>query len=46
MKERPLKQVGKFSYLGSKVNRIGQIHNEINEMIKKPSRFCQLVMDY
>ena len=37
MKERPLKEVDTFSYLGSAVTRNGKIQNKMNKRIKKAS---------
>jgi hypothetical protein len=37
------KQVGKFTYLGSVVEKNGKIPNEINESIRNASQFCHLI---
>jgi hypothetical protein len=38
-----LKQVDRFTYLGSVVEKSGMIRNEINERIRKASKFYHLV---
>jgi hypothetical protein len=38
-----MKQVDRFTYLGSMAEKKGYIQNEINESIRKASKFCHLI---